>query len=163
MPTWCWTGQVYPRVYGGTSQRPPRCSQARGLSPRVRGNRALAVLRRGCPRSIPACTGEPAPPMRPSSGGQVYPRVYGGTSFSDSVFVPLRGLSPRVRGNRSSDESLDPEERSIPACTGEPSTRHLSDSVNGVYPRVYGGTPGHLLRILRRKGLSPRVRGNLAL
>ena len=72
-----------------------------GLSPRVRGNRAAGGRVVFAPRSIPACTGEPA-----GSGGfddavAVYPRVYGGTS---SVLMGDRGtsgLSPRVRGNLS--------------------------------------------------------------
>ena len=30
--------------------------------------------------------------------------------------------------------------RSIPACTGEPAVRCYGNPLNGVYPRVYGGT-----------------------
>ena len=51
--------QVYPRVCGGTGQRPGSRLSRRGLSPRVRGNQRAtktAVLFRG---SIPACAGEP--------------------------------------------------------------------------------------------------------
>ena len=53
-------GRVYPRVCGGTRGRSRRAWQCHGLSPRVRGNRQLAVLQHGAFGSIPACAGEPA-------------------------------------------------------------------------------------------------------
>ena len=71
---------VYPRVCGGT-EPPPRANwAARGLSPRVRGNRVLLASYDPILRSIPACAGEPdalpAAMMMPT----VYPRVCGGTT-----------------------------------------------------------------------------------
>ena len=57
-------------------------------------------------------------------------------------FLPL-GLSPRVRGNQRGQHQRGPHDnRSIPACAGEPSDQSLHDSTT------------HL------QGLSPRVRGN---
>ena len=52
-------GMVYPRVCGGTERMPVALSYARGLSPRVRGNRFRKRLRTLSNRSIPACAGEP--------------------------------------------------------------------------------------------------------
>ena len=72
--------------------------------------------------------------------GQVYPRVYGGTSISSARCHHWTGLSPRVRGNQTDSELIDQEQRSIPACTGEPPLLYASDDLSQVYPRVYGGT-----------------------
>ena len=50
--------------------------------------------------------------------------------------------------------------RSIPACAGEPRRLGLQGAVQGVYPRVCGGTTAETVRVYVHKGLSPRVRGN---
>ena len=70
-----------------------------GLSPRVRGNRPLAIVIGAGHRSIPACAGEPVShgvcnPVLP-----VYPRVCGGTVVETRSSPVFQGLSPRVRGN----------------------------------------------------------------
>ena len=51
--------------------------------------------------SIPACTGEPILQSEMPSRGEVYPRVYGGTTGATVEPVQRAGLSPRVRGNRA--------------------------------------------------------------
>ncbi len=51
-------------------------------------------------------------------------------------------------------------ERSIPACTGEPSICKIAMSEHPVYPRVYGGTVYLTQAAAHPPGLSPRVRGN---
>ena len=53
--------------------------------------------------------------------------------------------------------------RSIPACTGEPTTGRNGNGAARVYPRVYGGTQTAPLHEGRPSGLSPRVRGNLVI
>ena len=70
------------------------------------------------------------------------------------------GLSPRVRGNPRILLVAGGGRRSIPACAGEPRPSGPSRGRTGVYPRVCGGTLGDVIRHLRTKGLSPRVRGN---
>ena len=50
-----------------------------GLSPRVRGNRALYCALTAFGRSIPACAGEPRLQPRRERETPVYPRVCGGT------------------------------------------------------------------------------------
>ena len=52
--------------------------------------------------------------------------------------------------------------RSIPACAGEPQRLNPGLVVFAVYPRVCGGTRLATRPKTRRRGLSPRVRGNLA-
>ena len=152
---------VYPRVCGGTHSRfHPSLSKA-GLSPRVRGNRLRRRRRYRRLGSIPACAGEPRTGLRGRRTRRVYPRVCGGTAHHPVHPYQLRGLSPRVRGNRIRRRPLRGTRRSIPACAGEPRVRQASASRPKVYPRVCGGTYIFYGTGGRIQGLSPRVRGNL--
>ena len=155
-----WAPRVYPRVCGGTGRSDARSITARGLSPRVRGNRP--PLRRRLPgrRSIPACAGEPASTTRAGGGGGVYPRVCGGTLRPPRHQPRPAGLSPRVRGNPRPPAPPPRPPGSIPACAGEPPTRHRRPYAARVYPRVCGGTTYLLEPVREVAGLSPRVRGN---
>ena len=91
--------KVYPRVYGETGLAVILPHRRQGLSPRVRGNHPIGVematlqdwvyprvygetasVLQGLSGSIPACTGKPRWPCRPSSKTSVYPRVYGETA-----------------------------------------------------------------------------------
>ena len=146
---------------GGTRRINPVVQQVKGLSPRVRGNRAVHQARRTQGRSIPACAGEPGTADSAAPGRWVYPRVCGGTANRCLRHSIPMGLSPRVRGNPA--VSLRPGWRpgSIPACAGEPCITAPSRPASRVYPRVCGGTRGQNRHPLRWRGLSPRVRGNL--
>ena len=73
-------------------------------------------------------------------GGEVYPRVCGGTTLLIGGTYVRRGLSPRVRGNLLGYTGSRREQRSIPACAGEPSRVYRFASRAEVYPRVCGGT-----------------------
>ena len=152
--------RVYPRVYGGTAVKTIRIIGGTGLSPRVRGNPRAAYVALHLQRSIPACTGEPALSTGLGRAPTVYPRVYGGTSACPGSIRWGWGLSPRVRGNPVDDVDGTTDQRSIPACTGEPTQPKTKALRNGVYPRVYGGTYSPHAEELREGGLSPRVRGN---
>ena len=179
------TSGVYPRVCGGTSPMPAAAMHVGGLSPRVRGNPGGCIrpgpFSRG---SIPACAGEPCSLGVCGVGARVYPRVCGGTSRLRPEHGRAWGLSPRVRGNQPNQRASMENQRSIPACAGEPTlgimgalvalfmgsipacageperywTRNLAAAV---YPRVCGGTRRHAGLNITRSGLSPRVRGNL--
>ena len=132
--------RVYPRVCGGTAPVGMLAAARAGLSPRVRGNPAIAGIAANRMRSIPACAGEPC---RWRSGGRtagVYPRVCGGTAVRPVCRSIGGGLSPRVRGNRRSRAGRRTCRRSIPACAGEPWPPAFSGAQGPVYPRVCGGT-----------------------
>ena len=152
--------RVYPRVCGGTSSSSRTTRRCWGLSPRVRGNRARAILGRENIWSIPACAGEPDQRRNTGAIHKVYPRVCGGTGGRRCAGAASNGLSPRVRGNRVDKPRSALRIRSIPACAGEPGYRAQTPDRASVYPRVCGGTAatgktGHI-----PSGLSPRVRGN---
>ena len=133
---------------------------ARGLSPRVRGNQIQAVNQPcGC-RSIPACAGEPCGYRSTPIPRRVYPRVCGGTQLGRSCRWSNRGLSPRVRGNQVEVCPRCRSIGSIPACAGEPSKRPRRRRMSRVYPRVCGGTVRSWCENNEAYGLSPRVRGN---
>ena len=152
--------RVYPRVCGGTNLDSSCNQPGQGLSPRVRGNRlASHPILRGR-RSIPACAGEPPDDSKRGQSGGVYPRVCGGTPTPGRPEDTRWGLSPRVRGNRRATWTKTARKRSIPACAGEPGRARVSRHTSEVYPRVCGGTPRSAEPASRRRGLSPRVRGN---
>ena len=171
---------VYPRVCGGTLSGPVPCYPAQGLSPRVRGNRPFAARVSGQRRSIPACAEEPRGCQSCAAVVQVYPRVCGGTETGSPVHCVARCLSPRVRRNRchhlrgkvpqrsisacagepQSSGGNWPARGSIPACAGEPEADLAALTLDGVYPRVCGGTGVAYLAHSCGRGLSPRVRGN---
>ena len=132
--------EVYPRVCGGTTQWKGVDRRICGLSPRVRGNHLLTPYTGKYHRSIPACAGEPEPSLCSIIALTVYPRVCGGTWYTDGQQVAGVGLSPRVRGNPLAGVGCKPR--------------------LGVYPRVCGGTPAEVSAGLSIQGLSPRVRGN---
>ena len=72
------------------------------------------------------------------------------------------GLSPRMRGNLRAVPHSARHSRSIPAYAGEPTRWALSRVGRKVYPRVCGGTRRRSAMMAVSKGLSPRMRGNLA-
>ena len=131
---------VYPRVCGGTICLCRWASFLKGLSPRVRGNLGWLSSSRVMPGSIPACAGEPQCRVGGCRPSEVYPRVCGGTRLADCHPAFVRGLSPRVRGNRAGSLAAIRHGGSIPACAGEPPLDHSPAGMREVYPRVCGGT-----------------------
>ena len=154
---------VYPRVCGGTVWLTAATLATLGLSPRVRGNQGHHQHHAPELRSIPACAGEPNPCRQSLQPDRVYPRVCGGTTMGASCSRRPPGLSPRVRGNLDAGLGVVGVPGSIPACAGEPGRFSEEDIMPEVYPRVCGGTAAAVARMLRRQGLSPRVRGNRVL
>ena len=145
---------------GGTCRGRRGWTTARGLSPRVRGNRRAGDDHQRPVGSIPACAGEPAPKPPASRQVKVYPRVCGGTSTEWATITMSHGLSPRVRGNRRRAIIIIRDNGSIPACAGEPLTATAIGRGRRVYPRVCGGTRPDCRQRKAGAGLSPRVRGN---
>ena len=110
--------------------------------------------------SIPARAGEPSQATGLNAHSGVYPRACGGTLTPDCCSPRLRGLSPRVRGNRLQPPDRDVLAGSIPARAGEPSAARRGAAPGWVYPRACGGTRAQGGSAGPPRGLSPRVRGN---
>ena len=154
------TDTVYPRACGGTAGSEYNDGSARGLSPRVRGNREQANRLYVIVRSIPARAGEPICIIAGRPRDRVYPRACGGTEGTFVALFTLAGLSPRVRGNPGATALPCAPRGSIPARAGEPASRSASNCCRRVYPRACGGTLHVMTKTRLREGLSPRVRGN---
>ena len=84
----------------------------------------------------------------------------GGTRAVHVLNPRIEGLSPRVRGNLRRLICAFRYIRSIPACAGEPFPILGRRPLQGVYPRVCGGTNRRRDCEIQEEGLSPRVRGN---
>ena len=152
---------VYPRVCGGNEEEADYWNSVGGLSPRVRGKRALpdkVCMHSG---SIPACAGETRRLRHCPRTGGVYPRVCGGNYWRQGNYPMKQGLSPRVRGKRWGISCSPSVEGSIPACAGETPPRPAPAAPERVYPRVCGGNCQPRRRNPVGGGLSPRVRGKL--
>ena len=96
----CWA-PVYPRVCGGTAVGDSVPNASEGLSPRMRGNPGYSTFASTWRGSIPAYAGEPLQRPLRFCWAPVYPRVCGGTGGQLREFQIFRGLSPRMRGNRT--------------------------------------------------------------
>ena len=151
---------AYPRVCGATAFHQHRALRMLGLSPRVRGNLPWmrSAIRQIGP--IPACAGQPEISLPTAPVVRAYPRVCGATQIGARLHRLLRGLSPRVRGNRPWRATEPGANGPIPACAGQPSLQALDDFLQRAYPRVCGATTQFLHQPFWRPGLSPRVRGN---
>ena len=71
------------------------------------------------------------------------------------------GLSPRVWGNRKRQLTPKPAARPIPTCVGQPPEGKPRSTTIKAYPHVCGATSHGCNEHHGRKGLSPRVWGNL--
>ena len=112
--------KVYPRVCGVTDPETRHVSPVWGLSPRVRGHRAVCSSLHHGPGSIPACAGSPTPRIWGDRERRVYPRVCGVTNHHSGSGSLRGGLSPRVRGHPSITATWTAPPGSIPACAGSP-------------------------------------------
>ena len=131
---------AYPRVCGGA--RGPPCG----------------ALSRRWP--IPAYAGEPVINDANCGRNRAYPRVCGGAITSYFMGFLLRGLSPRMRGSRSSSFCASRSNGPIPAYAGEPRAHARIVGYIRAYPRVCGGAPTGPFAPTKAGGLSPRMRGS---
>ena len=153
-------GTVYPHVCGATSGSLSADDRARGLSPRVWGNRRAMVSTPSSAGSIPTCVGQPSAPQDADVPTEVYPHVCGATLDKASTDCGDTGLSPRVWGNRHQRHALSLVCRSIPTCVGQPHLHNAAAHCAEVYPHVCGATTFALACPYVPSGLSPRVWGN---
>ena len=87
-------------------------------------------------------------------------RTGGGTIEAVRRGSVMSGLSPHGRGNREHGLDVRPQDGSIPARAGEPSSRALAPLTARVYPRTGGGTTIAEAGVYLFEGLSPHGRGN---
>ena len=153
--------RVYPRACGGTHVTDKDAPGIAGLSPRLRGNVKFLLVELIGGRSIPALAGERHGIVNFVSNIGVYPRACGGTVTRRSSASYVGGLSPRLRGNGEITIEADLLVRSIPALAGERVVFSQRSDASWVYPRACGGTLENGTKATVRRGLSPRLRGNV--
>ena len=121
--------RAYPRECGGTGRTKIGPGALQGLSPRVRGNRAVHPAEHRLRGPIPASAGEPGAARAPPGRGRAYPRECGGTAPGSFTAAIRAGLSPRVRGNREQQAAglrghgLSPRVRGNPGIVPQPAGR----------------------------------------
>ena len=86
----------------------------------------------------------------------------GGTETEGLKDYGFLGLSPLARGNLTGWPYVDAQGGPIPACAGEPYSRHINRAHSGAYPRLRGGTNIVDSPEAGVLGLSPLARGNQA-
>ena len=91
-----------------------------------------------------------------------YPRVCRGNQAEGLTATLPVGLSPRVRGKLTRFAGGDDLAGAIPACAGETPRRPHDPVYLRGYPRVCGGNGLVEGGTIQARGLSPRVRGKLA-
>ena len=110
-------------------------------------------------RFIPAYTGNGTLLTASSVTGTVYPRVYGERQSPPGRTELCCGLSPRIRGTVRRRLGRQVDRRFIPAYTGNGLADITGQSVQTVYPRVYGERLALAEFAVDAGGLSPRIRG----
>ena len=129
----------------------------------MRGNRGCGAVRVRALRSIPAHAGKPSKQApRPFAVG-VYPRPCGETLEELQAGKQKLGLSPPMRGNQQRVALKREYRGSIPAHAGKPCCPIRYQLMSEVYPRPCGETNDGVLVHATPRGLSPPMRGNLAL
>ncbi len=152
--------RVYPRECGAAFIPDIDAIREEGLSPRVRGSRALSRVAKLFRRSIPASAGQPHPCNATRRSSTVYPRECGAASPYPLGTLNVPGLSPRVRGSRANRPRHPSLRRSIPASAGQPGVSRHQPASDRVYPRECGAASVKRISINNPLGLSPRVRGS---
>ena len=93
---------------------------------------------------------------------RVYPHACGETRPAPGPVIVRPGLSPRMRGNRRAKPPRLSVMGSIPTHAGKPDPGLAHARRAGVYPHACGETLHDLHVHRQNRGLSPRMRGNLA-
>ena len=129
------SGRVHPRVCGEAKSPTWASARWRGPSPRVRGSRTAAPVRKASKRSIPACAGKPGSATSRGLPPAVHPRVCGEASTIKPTPRAAWGPSPRVRG--SPDRAVSARPRRRIACSGP----RLSAALRSRLPRPRSDVP----------------------
>ena len=149
----------HPRVCGEHIRERLHGGEISGSSPRMRGTRSTRTTRPAHGGIIPAYAGNTWPQPRIRPDGRDHPRVCGEHLPTASVFHPLTGSSPRMRGTRG---AIGGDEKScgiIPAYAGNTYELRYIVQFCGDHPRVCGEHDIIASAEESARGSSPRMRG----
>ena len=150
---------VHPRECGERQRGRFFFPDSDGSSPRVRGTLVGHCHDAIDQRFIPASAGN-ASRREPAKRDQpVHPRECGERRVAAAVVRRGSGSSPRVRGTLSPSELRRLLARFIPASAGNALPAVRRSKVGSVHPRECGERAFVLIKLGKRVGSSPRVRG----
>ena len=130
-----------------------------GSSPHVRGALPVACDRQLGDGIIPACAGSTDTTGGANTPKRDHPRMYGEHLPTASVFHPLTGSSPHVRGALNADGADDVPSGIIPACAGSTSSSASPVPQSRDHPRMCGEHFCSTEGTAESTGSSPHVRG----
>ena len=134
--------------------------EAKGPSPRWRGDRQGPRSAICAGRTIPALAGRPPFAAEDERVDVHHPRAGGETPLAWRPGVPRRGPSPRWRGDLMVSIHGASPGGTIPALAGRPWIRPVATSTPPDHPRAGGETRGISITHICAPGPSPRWRGD---
>ena len=152
---------VHPRACGEQLWRAGGGSGDAGSSPRMRGTENEQVQVRSAVRFIPAHAGNSRVCASRPSRRAVHPRACGEQPERDVFTIKFHGSSPRMRGTGVQQRFRLRKIRFIPAHAGNSPAQVCVGRITPVHPRACGEQGPMRVRLLPRRGSSPRMRGTV--
>ena len=149
----------HPRVCGEHSPCAVACASCLGSSPRMRGTHGTNAVSHFFDRIIPAYAGNTRPVRFSIPIPGDHPRVCGEHLPTASVFHPLTGSSPRMRGTLLAMAFQPAFPGIIPAYAGNTSSLAWPRASSRDHPRVCGEHCPWIPPAGFSWGSSPRMRG----
>ena len=146
----------------GTLTANTQPARAFGSSPRMRGTRECRTRHAVPLRIIPAYAGNTKPVWRTPRGIWDHPRVCGEHLSTFLIYVITKGSSPRMRGTLLRHRRRMRSGGIIPAYAGNTCVYFVFELCCRDHPRVCGEHIADKMRVLAKKGSSPRMRGTRA-
>ena len=151
----------HPRVCGENGTIGTSANEGRGSPPRVRGKRYDNKLLLITARITPACAGKTLLESTRLYSPEDHPRVCGENGTQSSIFRPVVGSPPRVRGKLKGKIFFIAMCGITPACAGKTKRPSASPNRQKDHPRVCGENPTCSIIFFVFGGSPPRVRGKL--
>ena len=149
----------HPRVCGENGTIGTSANEGRGSPPRVRGKRYDNKLLLITARITPACAGKTLLESTRLYSPEDHPRVCGENGTQSSIFRPVVGSPPRVRGKLKGKIFFIAMCGITPACAGKTKRPSASPNRQKDHPRVCGENPTCSIIFFVFGGSPPRVRG----
>ena len=151
----------HPRGCGEKTSARAASRRLMGSSPRVRGEGSASPLQTVEGGIIPAGAGRSRPRLRKTRRRRDHPRGCGEKCSSVAAKASRWGSSPRVRGEDRATNISTYSIGIIPAGAGRSSIGVYAAIEDRDHPRGCGEKPSRRPPARRRKGSSPRVRGEV--
>ena len=149
----------HPREYGENLHWTLKDFLGEGSSPRIRGEFDDEALENQGVRIIPANTGRMCMSFMSPHAPPDHPREYGENAGFRSDTIPLKGSSPRIRGEFIVSYRVRFAGGIIPANTGRILAKKKTPSLTWDHPREYGENLTNSPLMTSPRGSSPRIRG----